>query len=292
MVDYAPFLFRAVRALDPNTSEQRAIVYGRARRTLVEKYNADDRTFDMRKEKEALEAAIRRVEADAISRAAPSLVNSAYEACDAPAEEYQEMPPLAGTRKRLQTAASAIGALVILLAGVAAYFYWPRTVPEVRNILRPRAVNVADQPAAVPSYVYMRQVVYYRTNYPVGTIVIDKSQTFLYVIRPRLAALRYTIAVAPECTALVGLYHVVQKEEWPGWSPPTHESSDSINERLKSPLGARSLDLNEGYRIHGVNAFPTTGQSAVKSCIGLINDDVIDLYDRTPLESRVVVLSD
>ena len=182
--------------------------------------------------------------------------------------------------------------MVILFAGVAAYFFWPRTVPEVRNILRPRVVKVADQPTTIPNYIFMRQVVYYRTNYPVGTIIIDKLQTFLYVIRPRLAALRYTIAVAPECTALVGLYHVVQKEEWPGHRPPPRESSDSINERLKDPLGARSLDLNEGYRIHGSNALPTTGQRAEKRCIGLINDDVIDLYDRIPLESRVVVLSD
>jgi lipoprotein-anchoring transpeptidase ErfK/SrfK len=77
---------------------------------------------------------------------------------------------------------------------------------------------------------------------------------------------------------------------WPGLEPPFQQSSDSSDERLKSPLGARALDLTGDYRIHGASAFPMTGGTALKRCIGLINDDVIDLYDRTPLESRAVVL--
>jgi len=71
MVDYTPFLFRAVAALNPNTSEARRVLYDRARRTLVDKLRASDPTLsdtDLRAESEALEAAIRRVEADAVSR--------------------------------------------------------------------------------------------------------------------------------------------------------------------------------------------------------------------------------
>src|SRR5262245_48514776 len=59
----------------------------------------------------------------------------------------------------------------------------------------------------------MRQLVYYRTNQPVGTLVVDKNQTFLYVVRPNVSALRYNIGVGPECTTLSGMYHVVRKEE-------------------------------------------------------------------------------
>jgi len=102
--------------------------------------------------------------------------------------------------------------------------------------------------------------------------------------------LRYTIGVAPECTRLVGLYHVVRKEEWPGWNAQSQQSPATAIARKKNPLGARALDLNQDYRIHGSNDAPTNEQRAIKRCIGLDNGDVIDLYDRTPLGSRVVVL--
>jgi lipoprotein-anchoring transpeptidase ErfK/SrfK len=82
----------------------------------------------------------------------------------------------------------------------------------------------------------------------------------------------------------------VRKEEWPGWRASSQQSANTDLERLKNPLGARALDLNEDYRIHGTNASSLSGQRIAAHCIGLVNDDVIDLYDRTPLESRVVVL--
>ena len=86
--------------------------------------------------------------------------------------------------------------------------------------------KTAEQPAANASYIYLRQPVYYRTNHPVGTIVVDKTQGFLYVVRPSLSALRYGIGVGPECTASAGLYQIVRKEEWPGWKPPAQQSTD------------------------------------------------------------------
>ena len=60
---------------------------------------------------------------------------------------------------------------------------------------------------------------------------------------------------------------------------------------MKNPLGARALYLNKDYRIHGSNVSLTTEQRVPQGCIRLVNDDVIYLYDRTPLESRVVVLN-
>ena len=101
-------------------------------------------------------------------------------------------------------------------------------------------------------YVYLRQPVYYRTNHPVGTIVVDKSQSFLYVVRPSLSALRYGIGVGPECTDAAGLYQIVRKEEWPGLKVAAGGRS-ADEERNKNPLGARALYLSKEYRIHGTN---------------------------------------
>ena len=102
--------------------------------------------------------------------------------------------------------------------------------------------------------------------------LVDKNQTFLYVVRPNVSALRYNIGVGPECTTLSGMYHVVRKEE-------PKQSGDT--------LGARVLYLDKDYRIHGSSAAVAPGKLA--GCIRLVDEDVIYLYDRTPLESRVVV---
>jgi hypothetical protein len=294
MVDFVPFLARSVAALNPNTRELRQALYDRARKTLIEKHRAHDPTLlhtDLRAESAALEAAIRRVEANVAPRASSSPPDFVYEIYDTPADEFQDRPPLLDMRRRLRIVAAAFGALVILLAGVAAYSFRPGILLSARSFLNERKVNApVVQPASDTSYIYMRQLVYYRTNYPVGTIIVDKAQTFLYVVRPRLAALRYSIGVGPECTTLVGLHHVVRKEEWPGANTPSQLTAATADDQMTNPLGARALDLNEDYRIHGTNASPAMGQRVLKRCIGLVNDDVIDLYDRTPLGSRVVVL--
>jgi lipoprotein-anchoring transpeptidase ErfK/SrfK len=104
--------------------------------------------------------------------------------------------------------------------------------------------------------------------------VVDKSQTFLYVVRPNLSALRYSIGVGTECTALSGLYHVARKEELPGAKQPA--------------LGSRVIYLDkDDYRIHGLEG--SARPSLSEGCIRLINDDVIYLYNHTPLQTRVVV---
>ena len=297
MIDYAPFLIRAVAALRPNTSEQRQALYDRARRTLVDRLRASNTTLsdtDLGAESLALEAAIRRVEADAVRRSAPQSTKPAYETYAAAVEEDQNKTPPKNKNKSLRIVAGGFGVLVIVLAGVAAYTLGPRILSSTRSVLGTRNVSrPAEQPAAAASasYVYLRQPVYYRTNHPVGTIVVDKVQGFLYVVRPSLSALRYGIGVGPECTTSAGLYQVVRKEEWPGWKPPSQPSSDPDNDRMKNPLGARALYLNKDYRIHGSNVPLTSEQRVPQSCIRLVNDDVIYLYDRTPLESRVVVLN-
>jgi hypothetical protein len=295
MVDYVRLIASAVASLNPNTSELRHALYDRARKTLVDKLRASDPNLshtDLRAESAALESAIHHVEVDSVRRARPLQPKSGYEIYDAPVEEYQDRPPLKGIRRRRRIIAGAFWTLSILLAGVVAYSFWPRILSSTRDALIPRSINrAAEPPTANTGYVYLRQLVYYRTNYPVGTIIVDKPQTFLYVVRSNVSALRYSIGVGPQCIPLAGLYHVVRKEEWPGWNPSPQQSADTVSDRMKNPLGARALYLNKDYRIHGSNESATIGQRVPEGCIRLVNDDVVYLYDRTPLESRVVILN-
>src|SRR5215831_11491791 len=280
MVDYVPLLARAVASLDPNTREQRHALYERARKTLVDKLRSTDPTLthtDVKAERAALESAILRVERDVMRRSAPPPPRPAPEAY-----EYRDRPPLTDERKPLRMAIGAAVLALILGVGFAIYSFWPRSIEDVRALATAKNVpTLAEPPDTKSGYVRLRQLVYYRSNQPVGTIVVDKTQTFLYVVRPNTSALRYSIGVGTECTAIAGLYHVVRKEE-PG------SGQQSNLDRMKSLLGARVLYLNkDDYRIHGSD--DSTAIKLPEGCIRLVNDDVIYLYDHTPLESRVVV---
>ena len=287
MVDYYSLLVRAVSTLRPNTKDQRQALYDRARTTLVEKLRTTDPTLahtDLKAERAALEAAIQRVESEAPHRVAPPRPNPARQIYEAPGTGYRDRPPLKDTR-RLPVIAGASSVILILVASAAIYAYWPSIMSGARHMQSQRKVaTVADEtPDAKTNYVRLRQLVYYRTNQPAGSIIVDKTQTFLYVVRPNVSALRYSIGVGTQCTALAGLYHVVRKEEL------QDRLSDSTADRIKNLFGARVLYLDNDYRIHGFSATTATGQRLPEGCIQLVDDDVIYLYDHTPLASRVVI---
>ncbi len=310
MVDYFPVLDRAVAALDPNTKDARRVLYDRARRALVDGLRSSDPTLsdtDLKTQSVALEAAIRRVETEALQRTGqpppmpelavpvrptpppavppPDLIPDLAREPAAPTEEVgQDQPPLDDDRKPFRLIAAGIAGLLVIGAGMAAYTFWPTksTPPSQRGIATKRADPEA---AGSAPYVYLRQPVYYRTNHPVGTIVVDKQQRFLYVVRPSVSALRYGIGVGSECAASAGLYQIVRKEEWPGLKTASDE------ERNRNPFGARAMYLSKDSRIHGTNMPSSIGQSGSIGCFRLTNDDVIYLYDRAPLETRVVVLN-
>jgi L,D-transpeptidase catalytic domain len=288
MVDYFPLIARAVAALDPNTREQRHVLYDRARKTLVDKLRVSDPTLaqtDLGAERAALEAVIQRIERDAVRHTVPQ-PNPAHEIYDAPARDYRDRPPLKDTRLRGRLIAAVFAALLIFVIG-AAISFWPRILSSVRSTpSKPALAETADLSNSKTNYVHLRQLVFYRTNQPVGTIVVDKTQTFLYVVRPNVSALRYSIGVGAECITLTGLYHVVRKEERPGGNQAVQQSVDITSDPAKNPLGARVLYLNDNYRIHGS---ATSDRIAREGCIRLVNDDVIYLYDHTPLENRVLV---
>lgn len=288
MVDYVQLISRAVATLNPNTRDARQALYQRARQTLVDKLRSIDPTLshtDLNAERAALESAIQQVERDAVRRTAPPQRQPAQERPRERAQsrtheryEYRDRPPLKDTRNWLRTAAVALGVLLVFAVGAGIYSFWPRSLDDVRSMAKQRSLSSASEPAEIKSdFVRLRQLVYYRTTQPVGTIVVDKSQTFLYVVRPNLSALRYSIGVGTECTALSGLYHVARKEELPGGKQSGQQPPDS-------PV----LYLDKAdYRIHGFDA--SARISLPEGCIRLIKDDVVYLYNHTPLETRVVV---
>jgi hypothetical protein len=287
MVDYVQLISRAVATLNPNTREARHALYQRARQTLVDKLGSIDPTSshtDLKAERAALESAILQVERDAVRRTAPPQRQPAQDRAQGRTQErydYRDRPPLRDPRNWLRTAAVALGVLLVFAVGAAIYSFWPRSLDDVRSMAKQRNVSSTSEPAEIKSdFVRLRQLVYYRTTQPVGTIVVDKSQTFLYVVRPNLSALRYSIGVGTECTALSGLYHVARKEESPGGKPSGQQSA------VLPGLPVLYLDKAD-YRIHGFDE--SARISLPEGCIRLIKDDVIYLYNHTPLETRVVV---
>ncbi len=142
---------------------------------------------------------------------------------------------------------------------------------------------------------FQRRAVFYRSQHPVGTIIIETGERHLYLIESETRALRYGIGVGREGFAAAGLLRVTRKTEWPDWIPsPELIAREPYLPRVMAggpgnPLGARAMDLGNLYRIHGTNAPETIGQALLIGCFRLVNEDVIDIYDRVPVGTRVIV---
>lgn len=143
---------------------------------------------------------------------------------------------------------------------------------------------------------FQRQAVFYRSQHPVGTIIIDTTERHLYLIESETRALRYGIGVGREGLTRAGLLLISRKVEWPDWQPPADLiAREPYLPRFMAggpgnPLGARAMNLgNTDYRIHGTNAPETIGHAVSSGCFRLVNDDVMDLYDRVPVGTRVIV---
>jgi lipoprotein-anchoring transpeptidase ErfK/SrfK len=128
---------------------------------------------------------------------------------------------------------------------------------------------------------------------PVGTVIVDKGQHFLYLIQPNNVALRYGIAVGDQCSNLAGMRHISNMAEWPPWQPPPEmlrSNPTPLPGGPGNPLGARVMQLDDGNsRINGTNAPKTIGNPVNFGCIRLNNDDITDLYGRVKLSTPVVV---
>jgi lipoprotein-anchoring transpeptidase ErfK/SrfK len=149
--------------------------------------------------------------------------------------------------------------------------------------------------------VFRRQLVSYSHSEQVGTLVVDPRSHFLYSLREGGQAIRYGVGVGREGFGWSGRATVGRKAEWPDWVPPKEMilRQPELPERMPggpdNPLGARALYLYEGnrdtlYRIHGTKEPWTIGTNVSSGCVRLLNEEIADLYLRTPIGTRVVVL--
>jgi lipoprotein-anchoring transpeptidase ErfK/SrfK len=153
---------------------------------------------------------------------------------------------------------------------------------------------------------YFRQVVPLPPNIPgePGSVVVDPVHRFLYLVTEQGQAIRYGIGVGREGFAWNGTAAVKSKQEWPKWFPPADMMardpraapwSKGMPGGLENPLGARALYLWQGdkdtlYRIHGTNEPWSIGHAVSSGCIRMFNQDAIDLYNRVPEGTKVIVL--
>jgi lipoprotein-anchoring transpeptidase ErfK/SrfK len=151
-------------------------------------------------------------------------------------------------------------------------------------------------PAQLPPNL-RRQEVTFPTKEPAGTLIVDTPNTYLYYVLGGGRAIRYGVRVGRDGFTWTGVQKISRKAEWPDWHPPTEmiERQPYLPRFMAggpgNPLGARAMYLgNTVYRIHGTNQPSTIGKFVSSGCIGMLNEDVSDLFDRVKVGTRVVVM--
>ncbi|OCK53774.1 L,D-transpeptidase [Bradyrhizobium sp. LMTR 3] len=142
-----------------------------------------------------------------------------------------------------------------------------------------------------------RQVVNYYTREAPGTIIIDTPNTYLYLVLGNGQAMRYGIGIGRDGFTWSGTQTITRKAEWPAWTPPPQMIARQpylprhMTGGPGNPLGARAMYLGGTiYRIHGTNDPSTIGTRVSSGCLRLTNEDVIDLYSRVSVGTKVIVL--
>jgi lipoprotein-anchoring transpeptidase ErfK/SrfK len=159
-----------------------------------------------------------------------------------------------------------------------------------------------DEPGMIPddsvelAPEYQKQMVYYRSTEPAGTIIISTAERHLYLIQGNGRALRYGIGVGRDGFQWQGMVSITKKAEWPDWTPPPEMiARQPYLPRFMAggpgnPLGARAMYLGATvYRIHGTNQPDTIGTAISSGCFRLVNADVADLYGRVPVGTKVII---
>ena len=156
--------------------------------------------------------------------------------------------------------------------------------------------RVSTEEAVISDGPYAHQAVYFRSSELPGTLVIHTAERFAYLVQGNNRALRYGIGVGREGFQWSGLVRVSRKAEWPDWRPPPEMiARQPYLPRFMAggpgnPMGARALYLGSTvFRIHGTNQPETIGHAISSGCFRLANGDIIDLYGRVPLGTKVVV---
>lgn len=148
---------------------------------------------------------------------------------------------------------------------------------------------------------YKRGEVDYSGKEPAGSLIIDTSKRRLYYVLGKGRAMRYGIGVGREGFSWSGSEKITRKAKWPSWTPPAEMRAREAKAGNKipafmpggeeNPLGARAMYLGHTlYRIHGTNEDWSIGRAVSSGCIRMLNEDVIDLYNRVKVGAKVVVL--
>lgn len=224
------------------------------------------------------------------------------------------------SRRGLLSAASALGA-AFALGGCTTTMRQPPIVAEAPPAPRPEIGDdlalmygpVSDNGFDVPAVPYekidkqfLRQVVDDPTGEKPGTLLVDTSTHHLYLVQPGGYAIRYGVGLGRAGFEWAGRAEIRWKQKWPKWTPPDEMvardpslkkwSADNggMPGGLKNPLGARALYIFQGdqdtlYRVHGSPEWWSIGKSVSSGCVRMINQDVIDLYDRVPQKTPIIV---
>ena len=193
-----------------------------------------------------------------------------------------------------------LGVVGVVLGGCMQSTLEPASETNFKPRDKQLLANAPYAPATIPEP-YRRHIVQYHRREAPGTVVIDSDARYLYYVLPEGQAIRYGVTVGEEALAWSGVAKIGRKEEWPTWTPTAaikhrlDNIPDFVSSGPHNPMGARAMYLFEGnkdtlYRIHGTFEPWTIGQNVSSGCIRMINQDVIDLYERVPLGAKVVVL--
>jgi lipoprotein-anchoring transpeptidase ErfK/SrfK len=170
----------------------------------------------------------------------------------------------------------------------------PPMDPQQQMMREEQAADPAQRPFDPR---YEKQLVDYNGKEGPGTIVVDTPNKFLYLVQADGKALRYGIGVGRPGFTWAGVKHITNKREWPDWRPPEEmlaRRPDLPRHMVggpENPLGARAMYLGSSlYRIHGSNEPWTIGTNVSSGCIRMRNEDVIDLYGRVNVGTKVVVI--
>jgi len=186
----------------------------------------------------------------------------------------------------------------LLLGGLASLAVAPITTAEAHHTAKfKKSFKINPR--------YLPQRVSFKGRYKPGTVVVDPRNHFLYLVERGGKARRYGVGVGRAGLAFRGSATIARKAKWPRWTPTRNmirrephkyaRYANGVAGGPNNPLGARALYLYKGgrdtfYRIHGTTQPSSIGRSVSNGCIRMINDHVIDLYNRVPTGARVVVL--
>ena len=156
--------------------------------------------------------------------------------------------------------------------------------------------RVSTEEVSITEGPYARQMVLFRSSEAPGTVVIHSGERFLYIVQGNGRALRYGIGVGREGFTWSGQVQVSRKSEWPDWRPPPEmlQRQPYLPRFMAggpgNPMGARALYLGSTvFRVHGTNQPETIGQAISSGCFRLANGDIVDLYERVPVGTKVII---